>query len=490
MTISYLFYDIESTGLSKAFDQVLQFAAIRTDQSLKEIDRHEIKVKLRPDIIPSPRAILTNRIPISDLARGLCEYEATRQIHRLLNEPDTISLGYNTLGFDDEFLRFSFHRNLLTPYTHQYRNGCRRMDLYPIAIIYWLYKRQVLTWPEIHGKPSLKLEHIGSANRMVSGQSHEALVDVETTVELARRFFAEKQMWQYLEGYFDKETDAYRMHELPIAFHSGAGDHCKALMISGEYGPHQNYQIPVISIGDSIPYSNQTLWLRMDQPQLHETTPESISQTTWVIRKRLGEPGILLPPHDRYWERIGDERNGLFEENLNWLQANPDIFEKITTYYREFRYPFIPNLDADASLYQIGFYSRADEKRCRKFQEASLEKKVDLIDQFSSPDARALAGRILCRNYPQQVPAEIASEFKQYMKCVNPPREKDALIDYHEKRRTTPKDALIEISRLDQSGKLEWSQRQLLKNLADYIQTQFKPDTDQHGQALIDFGDK
>ena len=129
MTISYLFYDIESTGLSKSFDQVLQFAAIRTDHRLKEIDRHDIKVKLRPDIIPSPLAILTNRIPISDLANGLCEYEATGRIHRLLNEPETISLGYNTLGFDDEFLRFSFHRNLLPPYTHQFRNGCRRMDL-------------------------------------------------------------------------------------------------------------------------------------------------------------------------------------------------------------------------------------------------------------------------------------------------------------------------------------------------------------------------
>ncbi len=30
MTSSYLFYDIETTGLNKAFDQVLEFAAIRT----------------------------------------------------------------------------------------------------------------------------------------------------------------------------------------------------------------------------------------------------------------------------------------------------------------------------------------------------------------------------------------------------------------------------------------------------------------------------
>ena len=56
MTASYLFYDIETTGLNKAFDQVLQFAAIRTDPELNEIERHDIKVNLRPDVIPSPLA--------------------------------------------------------------------------------------------------------------------------------------------------------------------------------------------------------------------------------------------------------------------------------------------------------------------------------------------------------------------------------------------------------------------------------------------------
>ena len=315
------------------------------------------------------------------------------------------------------------------------------------------------------------------------------MVDVETTVELARRFFEEKKMWQYLEGYFDKETDAHRMNELPIAFQSGAGDHRKGLMISGEYGPRQNYQIPVISIGESIPYSNQTLWLRMDQPQLCETTPQSIAETTWVIRKRLGEPGIILPPHDRYWKRIGDERNALFEENLKWLQANHEIFLQIVNHYREYRYPFIPNLDADVSLYQIGFYSRADEKLCRTFQEASLEKKANLVDQFSSPDARTLAWRILGRNYPAALPAEYASEFKQYMQRINPSREKDALVDYREERRTTPQDALVEIIRLKQTGELDRNQLRLLEDLADYIQTQFKLDTDQHGQTLINFAE-
>ena len=312
MTDSFLFYDIETTGLNKAFDQVLQFAAIRTDRQLRELDRYEITVKLRPDVIPTPAAVLTNRIPIARFSDGMCEYEATKQIHRLMNQPGTISLGYNTMGFDDEFLRFSFHRNLLPPYTHQFKNGCSRMDLFPIAILFWLYKKGVLIWPEINGKLSLKLEHLNSANRLVSGQSHDAIVDVAATVELARRFFKKEKMWRYLEGYFDKETDAHRMAQLPVGLQSAIGDHVRGLMVSGEYGRDQNYQIPVISIGTSIPYPNQTLWLRLDLPQLRETTPQTIADTTWVIRKRLGEPAILLPPHDRYWEKLGKDRSAIF----------------------------------------------------------------------------------------------------------------------------------------------------------------------------------
>lgn len=470
---SYLFYDIETTGLNKAFDQVLEFAAIRTDLSLNELERHNLAVKLRPDVIPSPGAILTNRISVSDLAGGIRECDATEQIHQLMNQPGTISIGYNTLGFDDEFLRFSFHRNLLPPYTHQFKNGCRRMDIFPMAVLYWLYKRDGITWPEIDGKPSLKLEHLSEANRLVSGQSHEALVDVEATVALARRFRKHEKMWQYLAGYFDKETDAHRIKELPVAFQSAAGDHRRALMVSGEYGPGQNYQVPVISIGNSIPYSNQTLWLRMDLPQLRETTANAIEETSWIIRKRLGEPGILLPPQKRYWQRIGRERNANFEENLKWVQRNMEIFQRIISYYQDFRYPFIPDLDADASLYQIGFYSRADEKICQLFQRAAFDQKAGYIGQLSNPAARSLAQRVFFRNYPDAVPAEYARAHSEYMSRINPAAQKDAIEDYRGEKRTTPRGALAEIAQLKQAEDLDERQRDLLDDLAEYIKTTF-----------------
>src|SRR5579862_4646259 len=98
---TYLFYDIETTGLNKAFDQVLHFAGIRTDLELKELKRYEVKIKLNPDIIPAPSALITHHMGLQDISTGTNEFAAITQIHQWLNQPGTISLGYNTLGFDD-----------------------------------------------------------------------------------------------------------------------------------------------------------------------------------------------------------------------------------------------------------------------------------------------------------------------------------------------------------------------------------------------------
>jgi len=86
-----LFYDLETTGLNKAFDQILHFAAIRTDIHLNELKRYELKIKLNPDVIPSPGALITHQIGIADAQQGEQEYQAIQQIHQWMNEPGTLS---------------------------------------------------------------------------------------------------------------------------------------------------------------------------------------------------------------------------------------------------------------------------------------------------------------------------------------------------------------------------------------------------------------
>ena len=472
---TYFFYDIETTGLNKAFDQVLQFAAIRTDMELNEIERHSIMIQLRPDVIISPRALITHRISISDTMNGLCEYDGIREIHRLMNEPDTISLGYNTLGFDDEFLRFSFYRNLLPPYTHQYLNGCRRMDLLPVTTIYYLFKRGVLSWPEVSGRPTLKLEHLSSFNDLATGQAHDAMVDVKATVELTRRLMKEKEMWDYLTAYFEKGTDKSRLQKLPVLFDNTAAEHRYGLMIGTEFGYKQQFQSPVLSMGNSTPYSNQTLWLRLDQQNLRDTTDETIAENTWVIRKREGEPGIILPPSERYLNSLSQERRNTVEENSRWLQSHPELFQKIIHYHREFSYAEIPDLDADAALYQAGFMSREDEALCRQYHEVSLAGKSEIATQFSSRETRTLASRLPGRNFKNENCEALAVDFDQFLKKVNPVQEGDALLDYKGEKRTTPSNALAEISKLRSEAGLDWQQRQLLDELENDINNKFPP---------------
>lgn len=470
---TYLFYDIETSGLSKAFDQVLRFAAIRTDMRFQEIDRHILTVRLRPDVICSPEAMMVNRISIAESMTGICEYEATQQIHRLMNEPGTTSLGYNSLGFDDEFLRFSFHRNLLPPYTHQYDKGCNRMDLLPIATVYSLYRKAILHWPEDQGKATLKLEHLSAANQLASGTAHDAIVDVSATVELARRLSREEEMWNYLVGCFNKDIDRARMENLPPAYPSSDGAYLFGLMIDSVFGSQLSYQVPVIYIGDSIPYSNQTLWLRLDLPELQDTPSDRIADTTWVIRKKLGEPEIILPPYDRYMQVLGEERRTISEENLKWLENHPGIFQDIIAYHTAYTYPPIPDLDMDASLYEIGFLSRKEQDICRRFHDLPLVEKPKLIERFPNPVPRELAQRIISRNYPEYADRSISKSMKRYMHRVNPEKEEDAMLDYRGEKRRTPVDALAEIIEIRGERDLDPDRQGLINELEAYLKQEF-----------------
>jgi exodeoxyribonuclease-1 len=424
-------------------------------------------------VVPSPDALLTHGIPITAMVEGDREVDAVQRIHRLLNEPGTISLGYNTLGFDDEMLRFSFYRNLLAPYTHQYNNGCRRMDLLPMVILYRLYRPEILQWPDIQGKPSLKLEHLNAANTLSEGTSHHALNDACASVELARRLATRRRMWEYLSGFFHKPSDIRRMEKLPPAVSSSYGAHRQALMIATEFGPNLLYQSPVLSLGPSIPYANQTLWLRLDLPELQAAHSENIAETTWVLRKKAGESGLLLPPLERYWNRLDPQRREIVGDNLNWIRANTDALEAIVHFHRNYRYPEIPDLDLDAALYMQEFPSRDEEVLCRRFLQASVADRFRLVERFPRQAYRELAERLLFRNYPDQIPEPWKKRFSAFLLATNPATEAQATVDFRGNRKATPRRVAGRIRELLTEPGLQAEHRKRLHELSDYLEKTF-----------------
>jgi exodeoxyribonuclease I len=461
MQKSYLFYDIETSGLNKCFDQVLQFAAIRTDLELNEIERHEILVKLNPDTVISPQAVLVHQLIPEKLKSGVCEYEAMCEIHRLLNTPGTISLGYNTLGFDDEFLRFSFYRNLLTPYTHQYANNCSRMDLYPITAMYYLFKPEVLSWPKIAEKITLKLEHLSTHNKLANGKAHDAMTDVEAALALAKLLRKEQKMWEYLCGCFNKKIDLDRLAKLTFSF----GVYRHALLVDGVFGAEKFYQCPVIGFGAHSHYKNQSLWLRLDSLQLTETTPDNIPEKTFVYRKRFGEQPILLPLNERFGKYVSDEHHQLIVRNVDWLQKNPRLFQDIIRYHKEYKYPEVPNLDVDAALYQNGFIKEYEQSMCDRFHADDLQEKVKLVERFTNPNLRTQAIRVLGRNYHEVLSGDYQEEFDNYLLKI---KSGKPIIDYRGESRLTPQVALAEIKQLREKGGLSDAQLNLLEELSKF----------------------
>jgi exodeoxyribonuclease I len=465
MKKTFLFYDLETSGLNKAFDQIIQFAAIRTDMDFNEISRHELMIKPNIDVIPSPYAAITHQTDISDWQKGEDEFSAIAKIHKWFNTPGTISIGYNTLGFDDEFLRFNFYKNLLPPYTHQFANACQRVDLYPIAALYSLFKTDVLKWPidEETQERNLKLENISQLNKLASGQAHTAIVDVEATVALAKCFAKEKAMWDYCLGYFDKTTDSTRMHSLNDKPAGGP----IGILVEGILGKKNRFHAPALYLGTHRHYKNQVLWLRLDEERLQQCNAENFKENTWVINKKLGEPPLVLPFDQRYQTHLGQEREDILQKNLQWLEKNPTILMTVKEYYLDYKYPAIENVDIDAALYLNGFLSAEDQKHCQQFHKNS--DKGFVIEQMRSPVLQTLAVRALARLDREKLTDEQEQEFQQHIdKLYQDNSEK--IIDYKNQEKLTLANALVEIDKMQSDNAFNKRQKTILQDLKKMLE--------------------
>ncbi len=459
---TYLFYDIETTGLNKCFDQILQFAAIRTDQDLNEVERHEMQVRLNTDVIPHPAAIITHRINLDTMRQGKQEIEAIREIHELVNTPNTISIGYNSLGFDDEFLRFSFYRNLLSPYTHQYDNQCSRADLYPMTALCYLFQNSVLNWPMQDGKISLKLENLSKANHLAEGQAHTAMVDVEACLALAKRFALQKEFWKYALGFFDRKIDLQRHQQLSTFSVDSSHAYPEAILIHGNFGFDNAFQIPALCLGAHRHYRNQLLWLALDSDTLSSTTSHSIPETTRAIRKKAGEPPFSMP-FSRH--QLSTDRIKKVEHNKKWIQSNPNLFQQIGDYHQHYTYPSVPNVDPNAALYEIGFPAPQETFLFKRFHLSEIDEKEKIALSLPNPIHREQAIRILGRHYPDSLSPMNKRLFEEYLNQL----QKNSLIDFRGQPSLNANNALHEINRLETDINLDNEQRTLLADFKRYL---------------------
>jgi exodeoxyribonuclease-1 len=423
MTVdTYLFYDLETSGLSPVFDQILSFAAIRTAKgpNLEVVAPPvEIKVRLRPDVTPTPGAILTNRITVANATAedAKCEYEAIGQIHQMVNEPGTTSVGFNSLSFDDKFLRFSFYRNLLEPYTHQgsshprYDSGCGRADMMVIALMYWLWGSDCVKWPYVNGESSFRLEDFDRDNDLTRGAPHSAAADAEATMALARCFRSESGLWWRSLMRFSKKSDQQALQRLP-GYDGLRSCYKRGLLTAVWLGAERGYQAPVLDLGYNRNIG-RSIFLRLDLEQLSTMTKETVCDAPYVT-KLPGVPPFVLQPDEILKVEMSLASRSICEDNLRWLCANPDLLEAIKRYRLAYRYPPVAEVDLDAALYDPRFFQRS-KVGLPEFHNGTIEEKGGLLGRIECKESRALAARILGRNYPDALPFAHARGYHRYL---------------------------------------------------------------------------
>lgn len=226
MSTSFFFYDLETSGINPRDARIMQFAGQRTDMDLNPVGEPvNVLIRLSEDVVPEPDAILVTGItPQQTQMDGITEAEFLKLFHEKVATPGTIFVGYNTVRFDDEFMRYLHYRNFYDPYEWQYTDGKSRWDLLDVVRMTRSLRPEGIVWPYTEdGKPTNRLELITKGNGIVHEHAHDALSDVEGTISVAR-LIREKQpkLFEYLLSMRDKKAvEKFISQGQPFLYSSG-----------------------------------------------------------------------------------------------------------------------------------------------------------------------------------------------------------------------------------------------------------------------------
>ena len=415
MSDSFLFYDLETFGADPRTTRIAQFAAIRTDTALEQVEEPvDFLVRPADDLLPSPGATLVTGItPQHAAAHGISEADAFARIFEAMSRPGTCTLGYNSLRFDDEFVRHGLFRNFFDPYEREWRNGNCRWDLLDVMRLAHALRPDGLAWPQREdGKgTSFKLEHLAAANDVREGDAHEALSDVRALIGLARRFrAAQPRLWDYALGLRDKrrvgamlDVAAWRP-VLHVSQRYPATRLCAAAVVPLARHPRIDNRVIVFDLDG-------------DPGELLDLDAAAIAARLYVRQADLPEGQQRIPLKEVHlnrcpalvaWDHLRPadlERLGidaaLVEARIDRLRAaGPALAEKVRRVYADERAH--PVADPDAGLYD-GFLGEADRRRCAAVRATPPAALAGRDFGFDDPRLDELLFRYRARNWPESL---------------------------------------------------------------------------------------
>ena len=422
MAASFFFYDLETSGFNPRSARVMQFAGQRTDLELKPVGEPvNVLVKLTPDVVPEPDAILVTGItPQQTLADGLTEAEFLKLFYDEVVQPDTIFAGFNSIRFDDEFMRFLNYRNYYDAYEWQWKDGCSRWDLLDVVRMTRALRPEGIKWPFApDGKPANRLEYLTKVNKLEHGNAHDALSDVLATINVAKLVRSkQKDLFEYLLVQRDKKKVA----ELVL---KGA----PFVYTSGRYGSQYAHTTAAVLLSKHSQSDAALVYdLRVDPTPFMAMDIDQIVEA-WRFTK--DPAAVRLPVKTLKYNRcpavapLGVIKDETVQERLQLplptvakhlkvLQAGRDAFaKKILAAVarldeeREHAQTSLASdqLTVDERLYD-GFIDNSDKTAMRALRAAEPEELGGFADNFHDSRLRDLLPLYKARNYPGALTAD------------------------------------------------------------------------------------
>lgn len=413
--MTYLFYDYETTGINEKYDQIVQFAAIRTNENFDIIQEpFNILCKIRNDIIPSPYSFLITKIDIENLQEnGLCEYDFAKKVHKIFTEvEDQCIIGYNSKEFDDKMSRFLFYRNFHHPYSWSYENNNKTWDLIDIVRLGYSFNKL----PDINfkykDKDTLKLENLSKINNISHTHAHDALSDVYATIELMQLI---KKHNNNLLIYYSKLDDY--LHNYHLITQSKLFFH-----ISAYYGYDNNFtslHTPICT----HPYFNKSMisWdLSKNPTTLLSNNIDKILENKFLKKNdKIFEDGFTEiklnqnPTILKYTPKTIHPKLNLddYLKNYEIIKTNKNLLKNLALEYFKIE---IQKEDPDADLYLDNYFD--DYKRDKQNLNKLLTDPINFnVSSFKSTRFKEQILRLKGRNFYNELNPDEKAEYDSYV---------------------------------------------------------------------------
>ena len=422
MSHTFLWHDYETFGIDTRRDRPAQFAAIRTDAQLNEIGE-PLMLYCQPstDYLPDPAScLITGITPQIAWQRGVSEREFAQRIEQEMAQPGTISVGYNSIRFDDEVTRFMFWRNLMDPYAREWQNQCGRWDLMDVVRMVFALRPDGINWPtKEDGTHSFKLEDLTRANGLAHEAAHDALSDVRATIALARLVRQHQpKLFDFALALHKKDRVAAELH-LPAV----AANARPFLHVSGMFGAERGCLAVMWPLASHPTNKNEIIaWdLAQDPSELATLSAEQLRLRMFTRSADLPEGVQRLPIKTIHLNKspmvVGNLKTltpamaQRWNNNMDAALAHaaiardlPDMSVLWQAVFARQPEPAAPT-DPEQDLY-AGFVGNGDRHRLNELRAMGAAQLAQAKTSFDDPRLAELLWRYRARNFPQSLSPE------------------------------------------------------------------------------------